>query len=50
VDELGFLGTKHFNFLRRGILEIGYQRLVVELDGFGYDKSSIKLPGLMNKS
>ena len=32
VDELGFFGTKRFNFLRRGILEIGYQRLVVEMD------------------
>ena len=32
VDELGFFGTKRFNFLRRGILELGYQRLVVELE------------------
>jgi gamma-glutamylcyclotransferase (GGCT)/AIG2-like uncharacterized protein YtfP len=32
VDELGFLGTKRFNFLRRGILEIGHQRLVLERD------------------
>jgi hypothetical protein len=32
VDELGFFGTKKFQFIRRGILEIGYQRLVVELD------------------
>jgi gamma-glutamylcyclotransferase len=32
VDELGFFGTKRFNFLRRGILEIGHHRLVVELD------------------
>ena len=31
VDELGFFGTKRFNFLRRGILEIGHQRLVIEL-------------------
>jgi hypothetical protein len=40
VDELGFFGTKRFNFLRRGILEIGNQRLVVELD-FLSKKSSI---------
>jgi gamma-glutamylcyclotransferase (GGCT)/AIG2-like uncharacterized protein YtfP len=33
ADELGFFGTKRFNFLRRGILEIGYKRFVVELDG-----------------
>ncbi len=32
VDELGFFGTKRFNFLRRGILELGHQRLVVERD------------------
>lgn len=32
VDELGFFGTKQFNFLRRGILEIGYQRFVVEIN------------------
>ena len=31
VDELGFFGTKKFQFIRRGILEIGYQRFVVEL-------------------
>jgi gamma-glutamylcyclotransferase (GGCT)/AIG2-like uncharacterized protein YtfP len=32
VDEFGFFGTKRFNFLRRGILELGHQRLVVEMD------------------
>jgi hypothetical protein len=32
VDELGFFGTKKFQFIRRGILEIDIQRLVVELD------------------
>jgi hypothetical protein len=32
VDELGFFGTKKFQFLRRGILEIDYQRFVVEMD------------------
>jgi gamma-glutamylcyclotransferase (GGCT)/AIG2-like uncharacterized protein YtfP len=30
ADELGFFGTKYFNFIRRGILEIGCQRFVVE--------------------
>jgi hypothetical protein len=32
ADEHGFFGTKRFNFIRRGILEIGCQRFVVELD------------------
>jgi hypothetical protein len=32
ADELGFFGTKRFNFLRRGILEVAGQRLVVEVD------------------
>jgi gamma-glutamylcyclotransferase (GGCT)/AIG2-like uncharacterized protein YtfP len=32
ADDHGFFGTKRFNFLRRGILEIGCQRFVVELN------------------
>jgi len=30
ADELGFFGTKHFNFLRRGIMEVAGQRLVLQ--------------------
>jgi len=30
MDDDGFFGTKKFQFIRRGILELDYQRLVVE--------------------
>jgi gamma-glutamylcyclotransferase (GGCT)/AIG2-like uncharacterized protein YtfP len=32
VDGMGFFGTKHFDFIRRGILKLGHLRLVLELD------------------
>jgi hypothetical protein len=31
MDDEGYFGTNDFQFIRKGILEIGYQRLVLEL-------------------
>jgi hypothetical protein len=32
IDDRGFCGTKYFQFLRRGILRLGDERVIVEMD------------------
>jgi len=32
MDDRGFFGTKYFQFLRRGILVLGEERVIVEFD------------------
>jgi hypothetical protein len=32
IGDRGFYGTKYFQFLRRGILQLGEERVIAEMD------------------